>query len=40
LENIQSPRHIASRRNKKVADIISGREISRESVAAPADIET
>jgi small subunit ribosomal protein S5 len=40
LENIQSPRHIASRRNKKVADIISGREISRESVSAPADIET
>jgi len=26
LKNIQSPRHIASRRNKKVADIVSGRE--------------
>ncbi|NCT41511.1 MAG: 30S ribosomal protein S5 [Alphaproteobacteria bacterium] len=26
LKNIQSPRHIASRRNKKVADIVSNRE--------------
>lgn len=26
LENMQSPRHVASRRNKKVSDIVSGRE--------------
>lgn len=26
LEEMQSPRHVASRRNKKVSDIVSGRE--------------
>ncbi len=26
LEDMQSPRHVASRRNKKVSDIVSGRE--------------
>lgn len=26
LENMQSPRHVASRRNKKVSDIVSNRE--------------
>ncbi len=32
LKNMQSPRHIASRRNKKVSDIVSGREIGKSQV--------
>jgi len=34
LKNIQSPRHVASRRNKKVSDIVSRREDSRQNSAA------
>jgi small subunit ribosomal protein S5 len=34
LKNIQSPRQIASRRGKKVGDIVSGREIMAGTVAA------
>ena len=26
LKDMQSPRHVAARRNKKVSDIVSGRE--------------
>ena len=29
LKNMQSPRHVAARRNKKVSDIVSGREGDR-----------
>jgi len=29
LKNIQSPRHVAARRNKKVAEIVAGREIGK-----------
>lgn len=31
LENTQSPRHVAARRNKKVSDIVSSREAARSS---------
>ena len=38
LENMQSPRHVASRRNKKVSDIVSAREAARGAAeAATAD---
>ncbi len=33
LENMQSPRHVASRRNKKVSDIVSNRETGPGGVA-------
>ena len=36
LKNIQSPRHVASRRSKKVADIVKGREAGKVA-AAPAE---
>ncbi len=29
LKNIQSPRHVAGRRNKKVGDIVSNREVNK-----------
>lgn len=31
LKNIQSPRDVAGRRNKKVSDIVAGREIQKDS---------
>ncbi len=31
LENMQSPRHVASRRNKKVSDIVANREVGMTS---------
>jgi small subunit ribosomal protein S5 len=34
LQQIQSPRHVASRRNKKVGDIVSGREEGKDDLAA------
>ncbi len=34
LEQMQSPRHVANRRNKKVGDIVSGREESRDGLTA------
>jgi small subunit ribosomal protein S5 len=34
LEQMQSPRHVAGRRNKKVSDIVSGREENRDGLAA------
>jgi small subunit ribosomal protein S5 len=37
LKNIQSPRHVASRRNKKVSDIVAGREAARSSAEAAMD---
>ena len=37
LQSIQSPRQIASRRGKKVGDIISGREVMAGSVAGVED---
>lgn len=41
LKDMQSPRHVAARRNQKVSDIVSQREASMKSasVAAAADIE-
>jgi len=36
LKSIQSPRHVAARRSKKVADIVKGREAGK-VVAAPAE---
>jgi len=36
LKSIQSPRHVAARRSKKVADIVKGREAQK---AAPAAAE-
>jgi small subunit ribosomal protein S5 len=42
LSNMQSPRHVASRRNKKVSDIVSGREVAAkgdETVDAQKDSE-
>jgi small subunit ribosomal protein S5 len=42
LTNMQSPRHVASRRNKKVSDIVSGREVGAkgdETVDAKKDTE-
>lgn len=40
LEKMQSPRHVASRRNKKVSDIVSGREEAKDGLtAAGADTE-
>lgn len=41
LKEMQSPRHIASRRNKKVADIVSGREGKADTndATAAADVE-
>ena len=35
LKSIQSPRHVAARRSKKVADIVKGREAGK--IAAPAE---
>ncbi|GJL85949.1 MAG: 30S ribosomal protein S5 [Micavibrio sp.] len=32
LKNMQSPRHVASRRNKKVSDIVSGREVGKSQI--------
>lgn len=34
LEQMQSPRHVAGRRNKKVGDIVSGREEARDGLTA------
>lgn len=34
LEAMQSPRHVAARRNKKIGEIVSGREESRDSSTA------
>ncbi|MCC7305590.1 MAG: 30S ribosomal protein S5 [Alphaproteobacteria bacterium] len=34
LQNMQSPRHVANRRGKKVSDIVSGREAKEEGEAA------
>lgn len=31
LKNMQSPRHVAGRRNKKVSDIVSSREVQKDS---------
>ena len=33
LKEMQSPRHVAGRRNRKVSDIVSNREIGKDSVA-------
>lgn len=33
LEAMQSPRHVAARRNKKIGDIVSGREDGRDAAA-------
>ena len=40
LEGTQSPRHVANRRNKKVADIVSGREAARSSAEIATAEET
>lgn len=37
LKLMQSPRHVAGRRNKKVSDIVSGRESDRDNVGAAAE---
>lgn len=37
LEAMQSPRHVAARRNKKVGEIVSGREDGRDSAAAKSE---
>jgi small subunit ribosomal protein S5 len=37
LQNIQSPRHVASRRNKKVSDVVSNREIGSGGLTSAAD---
>lgn len=37
LEAMQSPRHVAARRNKKVGEIVSGREDGRDSSAAKSE---
>lgn len=37
LEQMQSPRHVAGRRNKKVADIVSGREEKAEDNSGASD---
>ncbi|HBR67834.1 MAG TPA: 30S ribosomal protein S5 [Rhodospirillaceae bacterium] len=37
LQNIQSPRHIASRRSKKVGEIVSSREVGKSQVEIDAD---
>lgn len=37
LEAMQSPRHVANRRNKKVSDIVSNREITGPQSAASAE---
>ncbi len=37
LQNIQSPRHIASRRSKKVGEIVSTREVGKSQVEIDAD---
>ena len=39
LKEMQSPRHVAARRNKKVSDIVVNREIDRSPSAAPADAD-
>ncbi len=36
LKKTQSPRHVASRRNKKVSDIVSNREVGMTTLAADA----
>ena len=36
LKNMQSPRHVAARRNKKVSDIVSAREVTKGHEAAAA----
>lgn len=40
LANTQSPRHVAGRRNKKVSDIVSGREAARSSAEIATAEET
>jgi small subunit ribosomal protein S5 len=37
LENMQSPRHVASRRNKKVSDVVAGREAARTAAEEAVD---
>lgn len=37
LKNTQSPRHVATRRNKKISDVVSGREAARSSGEAAGD---
>jgi small subunit ribosomal protein S5 len=37
LQNIQSPRHVAARRNKKVSDVVAGREAARSGAEAAMD---
>lgn len=39
LKEVQSPRHVAARRNQKVSDIVSNREVMQGSKDAPADVE-
>ena len=34
LKEMQSPRHVASRRNRKVSDIVSNREVGKDAVVA------
>lgn len=36
LKNMQSPRDVAGRRNKKVSDIVSGREVQKDADVAAA----
>lgn len=37
LKNMESPRHVAARRNKKVSDIVSNREVVRGAEASAED---
>ena len=39
LKEMQSPRHVAARRNKKVSDIVVNREVDRSQSAAPVDAD-
>jgi small subunit ribosomal protein S5 len=40
LKNMQSPRSVASRRNKKISDIVAGRETARSAAdVAASDTE-
>ncbi|MCC6598661.1 MAG: 30S ribosomal protein S5 [Alphaproteobacteria bacterium] len=39
LEAMQSPRHVAARRNKKIGDVVSGREEGRDAPASAAQNE-
>lgn len=40
LEDMQSPRHVASRRNKKVSDVVAGREAGRSHAEMVIDDES